>query len=165
MGLEPGFPRGRDDGPVWPGRARIPGIKGEFAVAQFSTFGRHVTMDLREVNFEKLDNLDYLRTVLMEAAQRCGATVVGENFVKFDPQGVTGVLVLSESHLSIHTYPEEGFAAVDCYTCGHTVDPEVACEYIRRALGGRVAGYRALQRGTGAIVDLAPVRPLVAAGS
>jgi S-adenosylmethionine decarboxylase len=78
--------------------------------------------------------------------------------VKFTPQGVTGVLVLSESHLSIHTYPEEGFAAVDCYTCGHTVDPEIACDHIREALGGRVAGYRALQRGTGEIVDLhAPV--------
>lgn len=111
-------------------------------------------MDLREVSFDKLDDLEFLRQVMLEAAGRCGATVVGENFVKFHPQGVTGVLVLSESHLSIHTYPEEGFAAVDCYTCGETVDPQIACDYLASVLGGRVAGYRALQRGVGEIVDL-----------
>lgn len=127
-------------------------------MAQYSTYGRHVTMDLREVSFEKLNDAQYLRTVMVEATERCGATIVGENFVEFDPQGVTGVLVLSESHLSIHTYPEEGFAAIDCYTCGQTVDPEIACDYLKTVLGGRVAGYRALQRGTGPIVDLPQLR-------
>lgn len=127
-------------------------------MAQYSTYGRHVTMDLREVSFDKLNDVHYLRGVMVEAAERCGATIVGENFVEFDPQGVTGVLVLSESHLSIHTYPEEGFAAVDCYTCGQTVDPEIACDYLKAVLGGRVAGYRALQRGTGPIVDLPQLR-------
>lgn len=131
-------------------------------MAQFSTYGRHVTMDLRNVPFTTLDDLEFLRSTLKEAAGRCGATIVDESFVKFDPQGVTGVLVLSESHLSIHTYPEEGFAAVDCYTCGRTVDPEVACAYIFERLGGKIAGYRALQRGTGTIIDLPRVRPVAA---
>lgn len=120
----------------------------------YSTYGRHVTMDLREVAFEKLNDIQFLKGIMYEAAAQCGATVVAENFVQFSPQGVTGVLVLSESHLSIHTYPEEGFAAIDCYTCGYTVDPAVACEYMKAALGGRVAGYRALRRGSGAIEDL-----------
>lgn len=120
----------------------------------FSTYGRHVTMDLREVAFEKLNDRAFLKEVMLEAAARCGATVVGESFVQFSPQGVTGVLVLSESHLSIHTYPEEGFAAIDCYTCGYTVDPAIACEYMKAVLGGRVAGYRALRRGAGSIDDL-----------
>lgn len=124
----------------------------------YSTYGRHVAMDLREVPFDVLNDLDILRSAMVEAVNRCGATIVGENFIKFTPQGVTGVLVLSESHLSIHTYPEEGFAAIDCYTCGTTVDPEVACDYLVDALGGRVAGYRALRRGTGEIVDLHQVR-------
>jgi S-adenosylmethionine decarboxylase len=124
----------------------------------FSTYGRHVAMDLREVAFETLNDMDLLRSTLVEAVNRCGATIVGESFVKFSPQGVTGVLVLSESHLSIHTYPEEGFAAIDCYTCGTTVDPEVACDYLKAALGGHVAGYRALQRGTGVIEDLPKLR-------
>lgn len=124
----------------------------------FSTYGRHVAMDLREVSFDRLNDLEFLKSAMVEAANRCGATIVGENFIKFSPQGVTGVLVLSESHLSIHTYPEEGFAAVDCYTCGTTVDPEVACDYLMDVLGGRVAGYRALQRGTGEIVDMPKLR-------
>lgn len=130
-------------------------------MAKFSTYGRHVTMDLWGVSFERLDNQEFLRQSMYEAARRSGATVVGENFVKFQPQGVTGVLVLSESHLSIHTYPEEGFAAIDCYTCGEHVDPELAVEYLREVLGGRVEGYRALQRGTGAITDLPSRRHLV----
>jgi S-adenosylmethionine decarboxylase len=120
----------------------------------FSTFGRHVTMDLRQVDFDKLNSVDFLRSAMVEAVNRCGATIVGENFIKFQPQGVTGVLVLSESHLSIHTYPEEGFAAIDCYTCGATVDPELACEHLKVVLGGMVAGYRALKRGSGEIEDL-----------
>jgi S-adenosylmethionine decarboxylase len=124
----------------------------------FSTYGRHVTMDLRDVSFDKLNDAEYLRGAMVEAATRCGATIVGENFIKFQPQGVTGVLVLSESHLSIHTYPEEGFAAIDCYTCGTTVDPEVATDYLCEVLGGRIAGYRALQRGVGEIVDLPKLR-------
>lgn len=124
----------------------------------FSTYGRHVTMDLRDVDFEKLNDAQFLKEVMYEAANRCGATVVGENFIQFSPQGVTGVLILSESHLSIHTYPEEGFAAVDCYTCGYTVDPEVACDYMKASIGGRVAGYRALRRGSGPIEDLNQLR-------
>jgi S-adenosylmethionine decarboxylase len=115
-------------------------------------------MDLRDVSFDKLNDAEYLRGAMVEAATRCGATIVGENFIKFQPQGVTGVLVLSESHLSIHTYPEEGFAAIDCYTCGTTVDPEVATDYLCEVLGGRIAGYRALQRGVGEIVDLPKLR-------
>jgi S-adenosylmethionine decarboxylase len=124
----------------------------------FSTYGRHVTMDLRDVAFEKLNDTQFLKEVMYEAANRCGATVVGESFIQFSPQGVTGVLVLSESHLSIHTYPEEGFAAIDCYTCGYTVDPEIACDYMKAVLGGRVAGYRALRRGSGPIEDLSQLR-------
>ena len=124
----------------------------------FSTYGRHIAMDLRDVSFDKLNDCEYLKSVMVEAVSRSGATIVGESFVRFNPQGVTGVLVLSESHLSIHTYPEEGFAAVDCYTCGNTVDPEVACDFIKSALGGRVAGYRALRRGTGQIEDLHQLR-------
>jgi S-adenosylmethionine decarboxylase len=129
----------------------------------FSTYGRHVAMDLREVSFEKLNDANFLRSAMVEAANRCGATIVGENFIQFSPQGVTGVLVLSESHMSIHTYPEVGFAAIDCYTCGTTVDPEVACDYLKSVLGGRVVGYRALLRGTGEIVDMPKFRLAAAA--
>lgn len=116
-------------------------------MAAFSTHGQHVIMDVWEVAFERLDDLHFLRTVMYEAAKLAGAEVVGERFVKFTPQGLTGVLVLSESHLSIHTYPEAGFIAVDCYTCGPHCDPLAACMHLCEALNGRIGKLIFLRRG------------------
>jgi S-adenosylmethionine decarboxylase len=62
--------------------------------------------------------------------------------------------MLSESHLSIHTYPEKGFAALDCYTCGHTVDPQIAIDYMVAYLQPSQAFAKVLKRGDGPIVDL-----------
>jgi len=120
----------------------------------FSTFGRHVVGDFHGVSEEVLNDYDLLREILHEAASACGATVVGENFAKFEPQGVTGVLVLAESHLSIHTYPEHGFCAIDCYTCGTEVDPQKAYRYLVKRLKPLKAFQRGLERGKGEIDDL-----------
>ncbi|MGI6227262.1 MAG: adenosylmethionine decarboxylase [Peptococcales bacterium] len=120
----------------------------------FSTFGRHVIADFQGVSQDVLDDYDFLRSALHEAALACGATVVGEQFNKFDPQGVTGVLVLAESHLSIHTYPEHGFCAIDCYTCGTEVDPEKAYRHLVTLLKPKRVYKRGLMRGTGEIIDL-----------
>lgn len=120
----------------------------------FSTFGRHVIADFHGVSQEVLDDYLFLRNALHEAAQACGATVVGEQFNKFEPQGVTGVLVLAESHLSIHTYPEHGFCAIDCYTCGTEVDPEKAYRHLISLLKPKKTYERALIRGTSDIIDL-----------
>ncbi|MDK2822443.1 MAG: S-adenosylmethionine decarboxylase [Clostridia bacterium] len=121
----------------------------------FSTFGRHVIADFHGVTEELLNDYDFLRNALYEAAHACGATVVGEQFNKFEPQGVTGVLVLAESHLSIHTYPEHGFCAIDCYTCGTEVDPEKAYRHLLAVLKPKKAFERGLKRGTGEITNLA----------
>ncbi|MFZ7104273.1 MAG: adenosylmethionine decarboxylase [Peptococcaceae bacterium] len=120
----------------------------------FSTFGRHVIADFYGVSEEMLNNYDFLRSALHEAARISGATVVGEQFNRFEPQGVTGVLVLAESHLSIHTYPEHGFCAIDCYTCGTEVDPEKAYRHLLTLLKPKKAFERGLMRGTGEITDL-----------
>lgn len=121
----------------------------------FSTFGRHVIADFQGVSQKVLDDYDFLRSALHEAALACGATVVGEQFNKFEPQGVTGVLVLAESHLSIHTYPEHSFCAIDCYTCGTEVDPEKAFRHLVSILKPKRVYKRGLMRGTGEIIDLA----------
>ncbi|KJS83319.1 MAG: S-adenosylmethionine decarboxylase [Peptococcaceae bacterium BICA1-8] len=120
----------------------------------FSTFGRHVIADFHGVSEEVLNDFDFLRHALHEAAIVCGATVVGEQFNKFEPQGVTGVLVLAESHLSIHTYPEHGFCAIDCYTCGTEVNPEKAYKHLVTLLKPKRAYERGLMRGTGEITNL-----------
>ena len=102
--------------------------------------GRHVILDVYKADRELLDDPVRLRTLLYEAAQVAGANVKGEHFEKFHPQGVTGVLVLAESHLTIHTYPEYSYAAVDCFTCGRDCDPLAACVHLVERLGESCRG-------------------------
>ena len=79
-------------------------------------------LDLRECNVELLDDLPFIRSTLLEAAESMGATVVGQTFHKFAPHGVTGVVAIAESHLCIHTWPEYGYAAVDIFSCSERFD-------------------------------------------
>jgi S-adenosylmethionine decarboxylase len=92
--------------------------------------GRHLLLELKNCNKEVLDDLDFLKGCLDEAAVCCNATVVGESFYHFSPHGVSGVVNIAESHISIHTWPEYGYAAVDVFTCGDSVEPEKAAKLI-----------------------------------
>ncbi len=84
---------------------------------------------------------------MLSAAIKSGATVLGDSFHHFSPQGVSGVVVISESHLSIHTWPEHGYAAVDVFTCGTTVDPRIAAEALIEKLGAKNHSLMEIQRG------------------
>jgi S-adenosylmethionine decarboxylase len=97
---------------------------------QYSTYGRHIAVDVWGVDFTVLDNMNYLQQIMIEAAEKSGATVLSVINKKFDPTGCTILILLSESHLSIHTYPEKEFAAIDCYTCGEKVDPKIAMDHL-----------------------------------
>lgn len=123
---------------------------------EYSTFGRHVAIDTWGVDFDLLNNAELLQHHMVEAAEACGATVLSVQSKQFDPQGATVLVLLSESHLSIHTYPERGFAALDCYTCGETVDPEVAIEYMVKILNPKKAYARKLIRGVGEMEVVTP---------
>ncbi|MGE5583076.1 MAG: adenosylmethionine decarboxylase [Bacillota bacterium] len=87
-------------------------------MSSFDTVGAHVLADFWGCQFEKLDDAELLMRSLRQAAINAKMTILGEKSYKFDPQGFTGLLLLSESHISIHTYPERGYAAIDVYTCG-----------------------------------------------
>ncbi len=123
---------------------------------EYSTFGRHVAIDTWGVDFDLLNNAELLQHHMVEAAEACGATVLSVQSKQFDPQGATVLVLLSESHLSIHTYPERGFAALDCYTCGETVDPEVAIEYLVKILKPEKAYARKIIRGIGEMEVVTP---------
>jgi S-adenosylmethionine decarboxylase len=99
--------------------------------------GRHVLLELRDCNAEKLDDLPFLRDTMLHAAVETGATIIGEIFHQFAPQGVTGVVAIAESHLCIHTWPEFGYAAVDIFTCGANFDPTEAAKLIVDQLESR----------------------------
>ncbi|MFC5653722.1 adenosylmethionine decarboxylase [Paenibacillus solisilvae] len=97
---------------------------------KYSTYGRHIAVDVWGTEFEILNNIDFLRLIMVDAAKKSSAQVLSISYKKFDPNGCTILVLLSESHLSIHTYPEQEFAAIDCYTCGEKVDPKIAIDYL-----------------------------------
>jgi S-adenosylmethionine decarboxylase len=111
------------------------------------SLGRHVLLELKDCNPAILDNLDYLKRSLRETAELIGATVIGESFNRFNPHGVSGVVVISESHLCIHTWPEYCYAAVDVFTCGETVDPLKAIEPLTRLLESQKHSHYEIERG------------------
>ncbi len=99
-----------------------------------NVLGIHVLLELRECDPQLLDDLVYIREQLLNAAATVDAHVIGESFHQFSPQGVTGILSIAESHISIHTWPEHGYAAADIFTCGDQTKPDRAAAYIIAAL-------------------------------
>jgi S-adenosylmethionine decarboxylase len=112
-----------------------------------NALGRHLLIELQDCNKEALNDLGFLRDAMVSAAVDCGAVVLGDSFHRFSPQGVSGVVVIAESHLSIHTWPEYGYAAVDIFTCGTTVEPERAAEALIEKLGAKNHSLMEIQRG------------------
>jgi len=102
---------------------------------------------LKDCNRETLNNLNTLKSILNTAATEAGATVLGDSFHQFEPQGVSGVVVIAESHLFIHTWPECGYAAVDIFTCGDTVKPGKAAQMLINKLEAKNHSILEIQRG------------------
>jgi S-adenosylmethionine decarboxylase len=98
-----------------------------------SKMGQECLLNVYGCKFELLDNAEFIIHVLTKAAKECGATVLNVASHKFDPQGVTAILLLSESHITAHTYPEEGKAAFNVFTCG-TADPKIGAQWILQHL-------------------------------
>jgi len=94
--------------------------------------GKHLIAEFFECNQSALNNVQVVEESMKSAALLAGATIVDSSFHKFLPHGVSGVVVVSESHLAIHTWPEYGYAAVDVFTCGDHVDPWVAFDYLKQ---------------------------------
>ena len=111
------------------------------------TLGKHLLLELYGCDLSALNNLPELQKNMVKAAKEAGATVVGEVFHQFNPHGISGVVVIAESHFSIHTWPEYGYASVDLYTCGNTVDPLIAAEKIGAVLNSKTVCIREFFRG------------------
>jgi len=87
-------------------------------------------VELRDCNPEILKDLNKVKDALVSAAKEARATIIDVSFHEFNPFGISGMVVIAESHLSIHTWPEYGYAAVDIFTCGDIIKPEVAAHYL-----------------------------------
>tara|TARA_Y200000002_G_scaffold270134_1_gene224788 strand:- start:949 stop:1368 length:420 start_codon:yes stop_codon:yes gene_type:complete len=95
---------------------------------------KHFLLELYRCDYEKLNDESFLRCTLNNAAKLANATVLNLISNKFEPQGVTAIALLAESHLSIHTWPEEHYSAVDIFTCGQNMKPDLSCKYLIEAL-------------------------------
>jgi len=103
--------------------------------------GKHCILELYDCDCARLDDEAFLRDTITTAAKRAGATLLNLITHRFEPQGVTGLALLAESHISIHTWPESGYAAVDVFTCGEHTMPEKACQVLWEEL---TAGHHKL---------------------
>ena len=95
---------------------------------------KHYLLELYGCDYEKSNDESYLRCTLNNAAKLANANVLNIISNKFEPQGVTAIALLSESHLSIHTWPETYYSAVDIFTCGQNMKPDISCKYLIQAL-------------------------------
>jgi S-adenosylmethionine decarboxylase len=96
--------------------------------------GVHCVLELYDCSPEHLNDRPLIAQALREAAKLAESTLLGEVNHQFTPQGVTALALLAESHISIHTWPENGYAAVDVFTCGEHTKPEAACQYLAKVL-------------------------------
>lgn len=109
--------------------------------------GKHAIAEFYECNEELLNSVEKIDELLTNSAIKCGATIVEKCFHHFNPYGVSGVIIIAESHISIHTWPEYGYAAVDIFTCGTKCDTKKAYEYLVKAFMSKKSSYNELQRG------------------
>jgi S-adenosylmethionine decarboxylase len=110
--------------------------------------GKHCLLDLYGCSSEKLNDDVFLAKAITEAVEKAGATLLNLTAHRFEPQGITALALLAESHLSIHTWPETGYAAVDVFTCGDHTMPERACEVLIDALESQEHRLTTLRRQT-----------------
>jgi len=111
------------------------------------SLGRQIIVELYDCETQKLNNIDFIEESLLFATKQSKATIISHDFHKFNPHGVSGVIVIAESHVSIHTWPEYGYAAVDVFTCGHSIDPWIIQEHLEQVLEAGKVSSMELNRG------------------
>ena len=112
-----------------------------------NALGIHLILDLKECNPKLLNDLPFIRATMIEAAEAAGATIIGESFHQFNPVGVTGVLAIAESHLTIHTWPEFCYAAVDVFTCRESFSPRKVAQLLIDRFQAKNPSITELRRG------------------
>ena len=112
-----------------------------------NALGTHLLLELNNCNPRILNDLPFVRESLLFAAKEAGGTILSESFHQFEPQGVTGIVAIAESHVSIHTWPEYGYAAADIFTCGEHFKPERAAQLLIDRLEVKEPSIMAVKRG------------------
>lgn len=117
-----------------------------------ASLGRHIIVEYYNCSPELLNDVVHIEESMENAAEEAGATIINSTFHHFSPYGVSGVVVIQESHLAIHTWPEYGYASVDLFTCGDTVNPWVSYQMLKEAFEAGHGSAVELSRGEMALL-------------
>jgi len=124
-----------------------------------AALGRHILVELSGCDPEILNDVSAIETAMVESARKAGATVINSTFHHFSPFGVSGVVVIQESHLAIHSWPEYGYAAVDLFTCGDTVEPWISFDHLKESLKAKNHSAIEMYRGSLHLLNRTPFEP------
>lgn len=123
-----------------------------------NAIGKHLIVDMYGCSYDVLDNLEFIKTAMLAAVKEANMTLLDFSSFKFEPQGLTALALLAESHLSIHTYPELGYAAIDAFTCGDQSRPDKAVSILKQYLKPEKTKTTNIKRGDfGTVSDMKPV--------
>lgn len=117
-----------------------------------NALGRHILVEFNGCSPDILNDVEVIEAAMVDAARKAGATVIQSSFHHFSPFGVSGVVVIQESHLAIHTWPEYGYAAVDLFTCGESVNPWISFDHLKEAF--RATGHSSIEMYRGSLHSL-----------
>lgn len=109
--------------------------------------GRQILVEFYDCDESKINDVSYIENSLIQATKASKATIISHNFHKFSPYGVSGVVVIAESHVAIHTWPEYNYCAVDIFTCGDTIDPWVIQEHLKDYFESKNVSSMEMKRG------------------
>lgn len=112
-----------------------------------NTFGDHYLVDLYGCDPSLISTVQPVRDVLLNAAIKSESTILDDSFHQFEPYGASGVIIIAESHFSIHTWPESNFAAVDIFTSGNLMKPQIAIEIMQAGYGANYIKVVKMTRG------------------
>ncbi len=131
--------------PGWANAEKINNIESSGKVS-YEKAGRHCILEIYECDQAKLNDEAFVRTTITSSVKMAGATLINLITHSFKPQGVTGLALLAESHISIHTWPEIGYAAIDVFTCGNHTMPESACEFFSKEFAAKKCSLKSIVR-------------------
>jgi len=112
-----------------------------------STLGKHIILEMWGCCKDTIDNVEVVKGILVKATESVKATLVDVVCHRFSPYGVTGVAILAESHIAVHTWPEHGYAAADIFICGSAINPRDAASYMTEAFYAKETSFLELKRG------------------
>ncbi len=124
------------------------------------TLGRHLILEMWGCCKDIIDSVDAVKEILAKATESTKATLVDVVCHRFSPYGVTGVAILAESHISVHTWPEYGYAAGDIFICGSTINPQNAASFMIQAFQAKETSLLELKRGDFFAMKIRDGRPM-----